>query len=118
MLVRQGIRSWRGQTPSTFLARSLAANVLAGGERALLVLGACGCFLGAMIGLGGYLSAAGVIGGTNPPPPAAALVVVLLILLVGVVTTSLTGIAIVWYNRPRFLVPPHLRDQPGIMSVR
>ncbi|MFD7645565.1 hypothetical protein ACFV4P_33490 [Kitasatospora sp. NPDC059795] len=92
--------------------------VRAGAERALLVLGVFHYFLGVMIGLGGYLKAVGAIGGANPPRPSVALVVVMLILLVGVVTTSWTAIAIVCFNRPRFLVPPHLRDQPGTMSTR
>ncbi|MFJ5924966.1 hypothetical protein ACIQF6_20415 [Kitasatospora sp. NPDC092948] len=71
-----------------------------------------------MIGAVGHLRATGVIGGANPPPPSPAVAVVLLFLLLGVVISSSALTAIICFNRPRFLIPPHLRDWPGVMSTR
>ncbi|KDN87690.1 hypothetical protein KCH_05450 [Kitasatospora cheerisanensis KCTC 2395] len=83
-----------------------------------MVFGVACCFLGAVIGVGGFLDAAGVIGPGSPPLRSTALAVVLLVLIVGVTVTTWTALAIVWFNRPRFLVPPHLRDEPGTLSNR
>jgi hypothetical protein len=43
---------------------------------------------------------------------------VLATLLVALLTSVALMLAIIWFNRPRFLVPPHMRAQPGTVSFR
>ncbi len=119
LLVRRGIRSWRGRaSPAPRVGPPGMRSTRAETERSQLVFGVACCFLGAVIGVGGFLDAAGVIGPGSPPLRSTALAVVLLVLIIGVTVTTWTALAIVWFNRPRFLVPPHLRDEPGTLSRR
>ena len=118
LLVRRGLRNWRrGARPSGPGSILLTDGTKAGFERAAIVFGAFHYLLGVLIGLVGLLDASGVFGGMHPRP-SEAVGVALLILLIGVVGSAWTGIAITWFNRPKFLVPPSLRDQPGSMSAR
>ena len=38
------------------------------------------------------------------------------LVLVLVVASGMTWVAVVLFNRPRFAVPPHLRDRPGVLG--
>jgi hypothetical protein len=42
--------------------------------------------------------------------------VVLGALIVSVLLSVALMMMIIWFNRPRFLVPPHMRDQHGTVS--
>jgi len=119
VLVRFGIRSWRHQASlqPRMQAVLLTDAMKAGIERSLMEFGAFHYFLGAVIVVVGSLKAAGIMGGGHRLP-SVLLAFVLLCLLGGVILTSWTAIAIILFNRPRFLVPPHLRHQPGTMSRR
>jgi hypothetical protein len=44
--------------------------------------------------------------------------VVLAVLVVSVFLSIALMLTIIWFNRPRFLVPPHMRDQHGTVSFR
>jgi hypothetical protein len=39
-----------------------------------------------------------------------------IVLIVGVLGGGLSMIAIAWFNRPGFLVPPHRRDEVGLVN--
>ncbi|WP_327287414.1 hypothetical protein [Streptomyces sp. NBC_01198] len=38
--------------------------------------------------------------------------------LLGVVLSGALMLTIIWFNRPRFLVPRHMREQPGTVRLR
>ncbi|MFI7503229.1 hypothetical protein ACIBVL_33100 [Streptomyces sp. NPDC049687] len=44
--------------------------------------------------------------------------VLILALIVSVLTGVGLTLSIIWFNRPRFLVPPHMRAQPGTVTAR
>ncbi|BAJ26612.1 MULTISPECIES: hypothetical protein [Kitasatospora] len=110
--VRGELRSWRSPVAYAPWRARLEPET----TRALLVVGVFQYFLGALVGLVDALNATGVMGGSSRLP--VALVAPLVLLLLGVTASGWTILAIAWFNRPRFLVPPRLRDQPGLVSVR
>lgn len=118
-LVRRGLRTWRrrGAEPRGPGSVLLTYGAKAGFERAALVFGAFHYCLGALIACVASLNATGRLGRAHQRP-SEFVGIILLILLVGVVGSVWTGIAITWFNRPRFLVPPPLRDEPGMVSIR
>lgn len=66
-------------------------------------------FLAALTATAAYLSIA---------PMTATVAILALVVLAGVVICGWLCITISMFNRPRFLVPPHLRGQPGALSRR
>lgn len=116
--IRRGLRSWRHQQPFGSAPSSQRRPTLqAGAARALLVLGVFHWLLGIMMGLMLYLDATGVLNRAYQQPPIG-LGILLLILIVGTVASAYVAVSIAYFNRPLFLVPPHLREQPGIISIR
>jgi hypothetical protein len=111
VLVRRGLASWRRQVSFARRLRAvpLATAEKAGLERAFLIGGVFHYFLAALMGAIAYLSIA---------PMTATVAILTLVALAGVVISGWLCITISMFNRPRFLVPPHLRDQPGALSRR
>lgn len=118
VLARMGVRSWRQQAAfgHRMGAIPFTRGFKAGFERGMLTFGVFHYLLGALIAVVGGFSAAGDLGAARRKP-SETVAVLLLVLLVGVVVSGWTGIAVIWFNRPRWVVPPHLRDQPGTVSV-
>jgi hypothetical protein len=111
VLVRRGVASWRHQVSFTRRLRAvpLATAEKAGLERAFLVGGVFHYFLAALMAVVAYTSAAAMT---------KAVAILALVALAGVVISGWSIITISMFNRPRFLVPPHLRGQPGALSRR
>jgi hypothetical protein len=111
VLVRRGLASWRRQVSFARRLRAvpLATAEKAGLERAFLIGGVFHYFLAALMGAVAYLSIARMT---------ATVAILTLVALAGVVISGWLCITISMFNRPRFLVPPHLRDQPGALSRR
>jgi hypothetical protein len=111
VLVRRGLASWRRQVSFARRLRAvpLATAEKAGLERAFLIGGVFHYFLAALMGAVAYLSIARMT---------ATVAILTLVALAGVVISGWLCITISTFNRPRFLVPPHLRDQPGALSRR
>jgi hypothetical protein len=65
--------------------------------------------LGALIGLAGMASS-----GTA----ADLLAFVFLLVLLLIVASVVVWVGVITLNRPKFAVPPHLRDQPGLLESR
>jgi hypothetical protein len=112
VLVRRGVASWRHQVS---FARRLHAVPLAttaekaGLERAFLTGGVFHYCLAALMAIAAYLSVARMT---------ATVAILALVALACVVITGWLCITISMFNRSRFLVPPHLRSQPGALSRR
>jgi hypothetical protein len=111
VLVRRGVVSWRHQVSFARRLRAvpLATTEKAGLERAFLTGGVFHYFLAALMAIVAYLSIA---------PMTATVAILALVVLAGVVICGWLCITISMFNRPRFLVPPHLRGQPGALSRR
>jgi hypothetical protein len=111
VLVRRGVASWRHQVSFARRLRAvpLATAEKAGLERAFLTGGVFHYFLAALMAIAAYLSIA---------PMTATVAILALVVLAGVVICGWLCITISMFNRPRFLVPPHLRGQPGALSRR
>lgn len=108
LLTRWGLASWRRQASFQPKLSLMRRSSRAGFERAFLVYGAFWYFIAAMPILLGAST-------VHRPDtrPSMAIAIAMLVVLVGTVTTGYLAIMIILFNRPRFLVPPHLRDQPG-----
>jgi hypothetical protein len=106
------VREWqgKGKPPSDWLRfNSLKdAESLAGWDRSVLPNG-LGCLSAAV------LIGNGAINGARPS--GAGLVIELSSLLATMIFSGL-AVAILNFNRPRFLVPPHLRGQLGAIAGR
>ncbi|MGW5669683.1 hypothetical protein [Micromonospora sp. NPDC003776] len=113
-LVRLGVRSWRQHSAPGGGMQGIpfTDGFRAGFERATPIFGVFHYLLGVLIAVGGGLRATGRLAAAPQRLPEA-LAVLLLALLVGVVGSAWAGIAVIWFNRPRWVVPPHLRGQPG-----
>jgi hypothetical protein len=112
VLVRRGVASWRHQVSFARRLRAVplaTAEEKAGLERAFLTGGVFHYFLAALMAIAAYLSIA---------PMTATVAILALVVLAGVVICGWLCITISMFNRPRFLVPPHLRGQPGALSRR
>ncbi|SRR6266536_501994 len=111
VLLRRGVASWRHQMSFARRLRAvpLATAEKAGLERAFLTGGVFPYFLAALMAIVAYLSVARM---TAP------VAILALVALAGVVISGWLCITISMFNRPRFLVPPHLRGQPGALSRR
>jgi hypothetical protein len=111
VLLRRGVASWRHQMSFARRLRAvpLATAEKAGLERAFLTGGVFHYFLAALMAIVAYLSVARM---TAP------VAILALVALAGVVISGWLCITISMFNRPRFLVPPHLRGQPGALSRR
>ena len=110
-----GLRAWRhgdrtfSRIPNSFLAAEYRAGV----DRSELV-GAVGFFLfGLMLILGAAIGSNGIDAGMNPIAKWA-------LGATGVSVMVSFGLvyAIIFYNRPRFLVPPSFRDELGVSVAR
>jgi hypothetical protein len=111
VFVRRGLASWRHQVSFARRLRAgpLAAAERAGLERAFLVGGVFHYFLAALMAVTAYTSVAATTVGAA---------ILMLVVLAGVVISGWLIITISLFNRPRFLVPPHLRGQPEALSRR
>ena len=108
VLAGMGVRSWRQQAAFGHRMGTIpfTSGFKAGFERGMPTLGVFHYLLGALIAVVGGLSAAGDLGAAHRKPSETMAVL-----------TGWTGIAVIWFNRPRWVVPPHLRDQPGTVSA-
>lgn len=59
-----------------------------------------------------------VVGMSSSGPVADVLALLLLVVLLFIVGCGVVWISVVTLNRPSFAVPPHLRDQPGVLGRR
>lgn len=118
VLVAMGMRSWRQQAAfgHRMGAVPFTGGFKAGFERGMPTFGVFHYLLGALIAVVGGLRATGDLESAHRKP-SETVAVLLLVLLVGVVVSGWTGIAVIWFNRPRWVVPPHLRDQPGTVPT-
>jgi len=113
--ISTGVRLWRGHgRPLSSWIRTgglFDAHALAGYDRGILVLGvAFACFT---VLLGGA-AALGVPGKSTP----AAEIAVYCVAIAGILVTITLFGGIYYFNRPRSLVPPQLRDQVGVTEGR
>jgi hypothetical protein len=112
--ISTGVRQWRGHgRPLSYWMRTglTDAQAKAGYDRGTLVLGATtACFT---VLLGGS-AIFGVPGKSTP----AAGIAVYCVAIAGILVTVVLFGSIFYYNRPRSLVPPRLRGQPGALEGR
>jgi hypothetical protein len=112
--IRTSVRQWHGKgRPLSYWVRGgvFDAQALAAYDRGGLVLGfACACFT---VLLGG----AAIAGLPKKNAPAAE-IAVYVAAIAGIVVAVALFLSIYHFNRPRFLVPPVLRDQPGSREGR
>jgi hypothetical protein len=112
--IRTSLRQWRGKgRPLSYWMRGgvFDAQALAAYDRGGLVLGlTCVCFT---ILLGG----AAIAGPPQKNAPAAE-ISVYVVAIAGILVTVALFLSIYHFNRPKFLVPPALRDQPGSREGR
>jgi hypothetical protein len=109
-LVWFGLRIWRraGRPLSCWLP-TFSASMRAGIDRACLLGGVFHAFLCALF-IGSVVTQIG-------PQVPHVWAVELVTSVFGIVISGYLGISIVMFNRPRFLVPPHLRDQKGTVPA-
>jgi hypothetical protein len=110
-----GVRQWRGHgRPLSSWMRTggmFDAHAKAAYDRGSLVLGAgMACFT---VLLGGTA----LFGLPSKSTPAAGMAVYG-VAIAGIIVTAALFISIYNYNWPKFLVPPHLRDQVGVTAGR
>jgi hypothetical protein len=112
--IRTSVRQWHNKgRPLSYWMRNgvFDAQAMAAYDRGGLVLGiTCVCFT---ILLGG----AAIAGPPQKNAPAAE-IAVYGVAIAGIVVTVALFLSIYHFNRPRFLVPPRLRDQPGATEGR
>lgn len=105
-----GVRVWRnvGRPLSYYMRKSyLAPELRAAYDRAALTIGLT-------FGLLGILAFDVAAAGPNSRRPPPVVKWIGGVGLVCMVTLGFLMASIFWINRPPFLVPPHLRDDPGI----
>jgi hypothetical protein len=110
--LRIGLRQWRnvGRPFSYWLRNSvLDAESRAGHDRGILVFGVMCAFLAAIFVLG-------AVGGPHLGRGIASFGI--LVALAGMLVSLGFFISIMYFNRPRFLVPPHLRGELGAIAGR
>jgi hypothetical protein len=112
--LRSGIQQWhgKGRPASYWLQNGLMDDqTQAGYDRGSVVLGVMSaCFT---VLLGG----AAVAGLPRHSAPAAE-IAVFVVAIAGILITVAAFLGIMWFNQPKFLVPPHLRGQPGSLAGR
>ena len=112
--LRSGIQQWhgKGRPVSAWLQNGLMDNqTRAGYDRGSVVLGVMSaCFT---VLLGG----AAVAGLPRHGAPVAE-IAVLVVAIAGILITASAFLSIMWFNQPKFLVPPHVRCQPGSLAGR
>jgi hypothetical protein len=113
--IRTGVRLWRGhgRSLSSWIRTGglFDAHALAGYDRGILVLGVTfACFT---VLLGGA-AALGMPGKSTP----AAEIAVYCVAIAGILVSITLFGGIYYFNRPKSLVPPGLRDQPGVTEGR
>jgi hypothetical protein len=114
MLLRAGMRWWGGggARPSARMNPSLFSDeFLSGFDRGVLALGWFMEFAGLMVLMVGIIR----FGGGKGSPLARSVGIVSVF---GVLVSIWTFLLIVWFNRPKFLVPPHLRHESGTFATR
>lgn len=103
--VRTGLQQWgnAGRPFSYWLRNSLFdAESRAGYDRGILVFGLMCAFFAAILVFG-------AVGGPHPGRGAASLGI--LVSVAGMLVSLGLFMSIMYFNRPRFLVPPHLRGE-------
>jgi hypothetical protein len=110
---RVGVRQWHGKGEP--LTRRLSGAFLdaesrAGWDRGVLVFGSmCGCFF--------IICVSAIAVGANPGKGSVGMWIDIFA-LAGLLISVILFTSILNFNRPRFLVPPNLRDQPGAIAGR
>jgi hypothetical protein len=110
--LRIGLRQWRnvGRPFSYWLRNSvLDAESRAGYDRGILVFGVMCAFFAVILVFG-------AVSGPHLGRGIASLGI--LVALAGMLVSLGFFISIMYFNRPRFLVPPHLRGEPGAVAGR
>jgi hypothetical protein len=113
-LIRIGLRQWRNEgRPLSYWFRSgpMDAESRAGYDRGGLVLGIMVAFFAIVLGEGAII-------GAPRHGQAVAWIVIGTAAVAGLVICVGLFTSIMYFNWPRFLVPPHLRDQPGAIAGR
>jgi ACR3 family arsenite efflux pump ArsB len=113
VFLRLARRSWRERFSYAYRMRlvPLPDDFKTGMERAFAVASAFFYLLCAT----GVAVLATPSGASSTPLWAGVLLAVLIVL---VLLSVALMFAIIWFNRPRFLVPPHMREQPGTVGSR
>jgi hypothetical protein len=114
-LMRVGVRIWRnGGRPLSARFRNVRwidPQTIAAYDRGALPLGMVSLFVAI---LGGLLLA---VSGSPSTHESIAWVVIALLALSGILVSGALFVSIRVFNRPRFLVPPHLRGDPGAWAA-
>jgi hypothetical protein len=112
--IRTSVRQWHGKgRPLSYWLRGgvFDAQAMAAYDRGGLVLGfACVCMT--------VLVGGAAIAGLPQKNAPAAEIAVYTVAIAGIVVAVALFLSIYHFNRPRFLVPPALRDQPGSREGR
>ncbi|QMU67797.1 hypothetical protein [Streptacidiphilus sp. P02-A3a] len=110
IMIRNGRRVWRGGGAVSARTRLVVYSnqTSAGVERAMPVLGAFAMWAAVLVPAVFLAKHGGSISGAAR--------VVAAVSCIGAVGCAWTGIFIIWFNRPKFLVAPHLRSAPGTMT--
>jgi hypothetical protein len=112
MLV-SGVRVWRDPTsfsPAWMRTFPFTDGFRDGFHRGRIAGGAAHAFMAVMM-------VSGIIVARDDPDISATVKWSSIVSSIGTVVSFLTSAFIVWFNRPRFLVPPHLRGQSGTFIV-
>lgn len=131
VLIRRGAVNWRRKVSFAPRLRSLPFidSAKASLERAFLTGGILHYLLAALMGVAAYLQTTGLAaaaarpsgvggpaGATARPPQAVGILA--LVVLVGAAGSGCLLMVMTVFNRPRFLVPPHLRNRPETLAQR
>jgi hypothetical protein len=112
--LRSGIQQWngKGRPVSRWLGNGLMDDqTRAGYDRGSVVLGVMSaCFT--------VLFGGAAVAGLPRQGAATAEIVVFVMAIAGILITVVAFLGIMWFNHPKFLVPPHLRGQPGSLAGR
>jgi hypothetical protein len=109
--LRVGLRMWRGEGPplSRWLQSPLIdSSTRAGYDRGVLALSAISAGFAVITVIAGVFS-------PQPRPGSVVFWVDVPALAVVLVFTSIL-MSVIWFNRPRFIVPPHLRGELGAVA--
>ncbi|MFJ1754333.1 hypothetical protein [Kitasatospora sp. NPDC088134] len=105
-----GVRTWRNERPTGpegRFRRSLRINPRVSGPRVYLPIGV------SLTAMGVFFPVAALLPGDPLPAAVAWVLLALLVLFVGAMGCYASVSA---FNRPKFAVPPHLRQEPGTVT--